>query len=232
MKKTLLILFTLIMVLSMALTITATCYAEDEELPIAQENVEQDVVEQEVVEQTADNNANIWFGELWAKIKDKVFSICAGISLGTIVSAIFVVAIKRLTNKGFDKIEKATNSQTIAELTTEKMLDKWSNVALDVNIKPLMESQYKELNEQINAEFKLDLQKQDAKQLAILSCIEKLGGYFDCSLAVSDEAKAEFKACVEDAKELFKSETKVTAKVEVVAEAPKKETKAQIAENY
>lgn len=226
MKKKLLILFTLVMVLTMALTITSICFAEGE--------VEATEPTSEVVEQTADNNASVWFSELWSKCKEWVIGACSGISLSVIVSAIFTAIIKKATSKGFDSIEKATNSETIAEKTTEKMLDKWSNVALEVDIKPLMESQYKQMNEQINAEFKLDLQKQDKKTLALLESIEKLGAYFDCSLAVSDEAKQDFKNTIAEAKELFKGDTKVSAKVEVVAEAPKetkKETK-QIAENY
>ena len=79
------------------------------------------------------------------------------------------------------------------------------------------------MNEQINAEFKVDLQKQDDKTLATLEAIEKLGAYFDCSIAVSDEAKAEFKEAIEKAKALYTSDTKVMAKIEVVAEAPKTE---------
>ena len=42
----------------------------------------------------------------------------------------------------------------------------------------------------------------------------------------------DIKATIEKAKELYASDTKVQAKIEVVAEAPKTENKKKVVENY
>lgn len=240
--KKLLILFTLVFVLTIALSITSVCFAEYEnDLPVGYETGEPTSVEQPIIEETttdgeiatSDNNALVWLKETWEKVKHIVLGAVSGIGVGTIVSAIFVVVVKRATNKGFDKIEKNTNSTTIADLSSQKILDKLSNVALDVNIKPVLASQYKAMSEEINGELTINLQKQDKKNLAVINLLEKLGNYFDCSVAVSDEKKDEFKQAVQEAKDLYANcDNKVSAKVEIVAEAPKQESKKKIVENY
>lgn len=235
MKKKLLILFTLIMVLSIALSITATCFAEDyveKELEIKPLEVEEETQEV-VIEQTADNNATIWFKEIWEKGKAWVIGACSGLSISALVGAFLVVAVKRATNKGFDSIEKNTNATTIADKTSEKFLQNISNVALDVNIKPVLESQYKAMSEEINGELTINLQKQDRKNLALIKCFEAFADYFKCSTAVSDEQKEALAQTIEEAKALYSNcDNQVTAKVEVKAEPEKKETKVSIAENY
>lgn len=235
--KKLLILFTLVFVLTIALSITSVCLA-DEEMPVAQETGEPTIeATQEATTDgeiaTSDNNALTWLKETWERAKHVVLGVFAGFSVGAIVSAIFAVVVKRIVNKIFDKMEKNTNSTTIADLSSQKILDKLSNVALDVNIKPVLESQYKAMSEEINGELTINLQKQDKKNLAVINLLEKLGNYFDCSVAVSDEAKAEFKQAVQEAKDLYANcDNKVSAKVEIVAEAPKQEKKKTIPENY
>ena len=219
-----------------ALSVTSIAYAETElegEQAVEQAVEQTEMVETTpVVETTTEQEASEWFAKLWDRTKEWCISAFASVSLSTIVGAIVVVAVKKATSKGFDTIEKSTNAQTIADKTTDLLAQKLGATTMEVDIKPLMESQYKALNEQINAEFKLDLQKQDSKTLATLEAIEKLGAYFDCSIAVSDEAKAEFKEAIEKAKTLYTSDTKVMAKIEVVAEAPKTEKKKKVVENY
>lgn len=231
MKNKLLILFTLILVLSIALSITALCFADETEE--TQEETQEAVVE-EVEEQTADNNANIWFKETWDKCKNWVIGACSGVTFSAIVGAILLVAVKRATNKGFDAIEKNTNSTTIADKASEKILGNLSNVALDVNIKPVMESQYKALSEQINGELTNAIQKQDLKNLAVIECFEAFAGYFKCSTAISDEQKKALDDTIKKAKALYSNvDNKVSAKVEIKAEpTPVQKTKVEIAENY
>ena len=237
MKKKLLILFTLMLVLSMALSITSLCYADGEEVPVAEETIEEEAIveETEVAEETADNSALVWIKTTWEKIKPRVLGMFDGVTIGGIVAIIVGVIVRRGANKGFDKLEKNANSDTIADLSSKKILDNLSNVALDVNIKPVLSSQYKAMSEEINGELTINLQKQDKKNLAVINLVEKLGNYFDCSVAVSDEAKADFKQAVKEAKELYSNcDNKVSAKVEIKAEpnTEKKETKVSIAENY
>lgn len=237
--KKLLILFTLVFVLTIALSITSVCFAEYEnDLPVGYETGEPTIeATQETTTDgeiaTSDNDALVWLKETWERAKHVVLGVFAGLSVSAIVSAVFAVVAKRIANKIFDKMEKNTNSTTIADLSSQKILDKLSNVALDVNIKPVLASQYKAMSEEINGELTINLQKQDKKNLAVINLVEKLGNYFDCSVAVSDEAKAEFKQAVQEAKDLYANcDNKVSAKVEIVAEAPKQESKKKIVENY
>jgi len=231
--KKLFILFTLVFVLTMALSITSICFAESEPLPIAQEDGEI-VVEQAQEQETADNNALVWLKETWEKCKGWLIGAFSGVSLSLVVGAIMSVLIKRATNKGFDRLEKNTNSQAIADLSSEKILNKLSQTALDVNIVPVMTSQYKALSEEINAELVVEIQKQDKKNLAIIKCFEAFADYFKCSTAVSDEQKQALADTIAEAKDLYSNcDNKVTAKIEVVAEAPTpKKSEKKVVENY
>lgn len=222
--KKLILLLTMMAILIVALSCTSVALAEGE--------LEGETAIETTETETIDTETETWFNNLWNNVKEWAIAFGSGISIAGIGSAIAYAVIKSTTQKTMNKITTNYNADTIANMTSDKMLQKWSNVALDVNIKPLMESQYKALNEQINAEFKLDLQKQDQKTLATLEAIEKLGAYFDCSIAVSDEAKAEFKQAIDEAKKLYTSDTKVSATIEIVAEAPKETKKAKVVENY
>jgi hypothetical protein len=185
-------------------------------------------------EETSDNNANIWFTKIWQKIKVWAIGAFSGVTLSSIVGVIVAVVIKRGTNKGFDRLEANTNSKTIADLSSKAILEKISSVALDVNIKPVLQSQYKAMSEEINAELSINLQKQDKKNLAVIKCFEAFADYFKCSVAVSDEQKQALADTINEAKALYENcDNKATAKIEIVAEAPKetkKETK--VVENY
>lgn len=237
--KKLLILFTLLVALTMVLSFTSVCFAEEEELPIAQEEqvVEetQPIVEESANTETSDNNALIWLKETWEKTKNYALGIASGVTFGAIISAIFLVAVRRVTNKAFDKIEKKTDSKTIADLSSKAILDNLSNVALDVNIKPVLMSQYKAMSEEINGELTIAIEKQDKKNLALIKCFKAFADYFKASVAISDEQKQALADTIAEAESLYANcDNKVRAKVEIKAEpvVEKKETKVEIAENY
>ena len=122
MKKKLLILFTLMMVLTIALTITSVCFAEEEVDNVVYENetLVDNSVDTTQSEETSDNNANLWFKTTWEKVKERVLGLIDGITIGSIVCIIFSVAVKRSTNKGFDLLEKTHNSTVIADLTSSQ----------------------------------------------------------------------------------------------------------------
>ena len=238
MKKNLLILFTLILVLSIALSITATCFAEDEALPITEEAqpIEQEAVEAEIA--TADNDAGEWFSNIWQKIKVWAIGAFSGLSVGAIVSAIFVVVIKRALNKGIDKIESKTEASTISDSVSKNIEEHFAKTTIDVDIKPLMEKQYLILANNVFETLNKATLKQDEKYLAMVNVFEKLSHYFDGSIGVTDAQKQELADAVAYAKSLFVEPTKTTAKIAAVAEPIikeedvfKKETKAK-ARNY
>ena len=229
MKKTMLILFTLLLVLSIALTITATCFAEEET-----EVVVEETQTSEVVAESSDNNANLWFKETWLKVKERVLGLVDGITIGSIVAIIVGVIIKRGTNKGFDLLEKNTNSTAIADMTSNKIMEHLGNTALDVNVKTLMEHEYRKMSAEIFADMKKENDLLKKMVYANIECFEKLGNYFNYSVAISDEAKKEYQDTIAKSKALFdEPTTEIKATVEIVAEAPKetkKETK--VVENY
>lgn len=219
MKKKLLILITLMMALIIALSITAVCFAEEAD------PAEEPAIEAEEV--TADNDAWTWIKETWARLKEVI-----GVSLSALVGAVVIVVVKHITNSGLDTIKKKMDAKTIADATSENFLKNIADVELDVNIKPIVESQLHEMIETITNYFLEALKKQDKKQLAELLALKQLGAYFDCSVAVSDEAKAKFAKAIQDAEALYSNiDNKATAKVEVKSEE-KEETKVTIAENY
>lgn len=235
MKKTMLILFTLLMVLSIALTITATCFAEEEVDNVVYEN--ETLVDNSVdTTQTSDNNANIWFSKIWAKCKEWVIAIGSGISIAGIGTAIGYALVKTLTTRTANKIADGCNSQTIADKTSKALMEHLGNVALDVNIAPVLQSQYKAISEEINAELNINLNKQDKKNLAVIKCFEAFADYFSCSVAVSEEQKQALADTIAEAKALYENtDNKVSAKIEVVAEAPVDKdvfTGKKIVENY
>lgn len=235
MKKKLLILFTLVMVLSIALSITATCFAEDfveQEIEIKPIEVELDDPLAETEDVTADNDAWTWIKETWEKVKGIVLGAVSGISFSAIVAAIVCVVVKRLTNKVADKVEANTNSTTIADLTSQKVADHFSKTTIDVNIQPLMEKQYLILANQVYDTLFKSMQKQDEKYLAMVKCFEKLSHYYDGSIGVTDAQKEELAEAIAYAESLFVEPTKTTAKIAVVAEEPKQEETKVITRNY
>ena len=215
--KKLLILFTMMLILAMALTFTSMCYAEEETTEQAEPVAEQ-------IQEAQEDEAMTWIKTTWENIKPRVLGLFDGVTIGGIVAIIVGVIVRRGTNKGFDLIKKSTDAETMSDLVSEKAAKKMANTQLDVNIIPAMKSQYKALSEEINAELTLQIKKQDEKQLAILDSIDKLGSYFDCSVAVGDEAKQEFHDSIANAKKLFENDTQVKATI-VVEATPEKKTK-------
>ena len=229
MKKNLLILFTLILVLSIALSITATCFAEDEALPITEEA---QPVEQEAEIATADNDAWTWLKETWEKVKPYCMGAFSGLTIGGLVSAIFYAVVKSLTNKTLNKIDQKTNAETISSAVISDVKDHFAKTTIDVDIKPLMEKQYLILAQEVFETLYAATQKQDEKYLAMVNVFEKLSHYYDGSIGVTDAQKQELAEAIAYAESLFVEPTKTTAKIAVVAEEPKQEETKVITRNY
>ena len=215
----------------MVVALSCTTYAFAEEID-GEEVIEQ---ETEVVEteQPVEDDADAWFSTIWNRVKEWAIAFGSGISIAGIGSAIAYAVIKSTTSKTMNKITTNYNAETIADKTSAKMVEKWGNTAFEVDMKPLMEYQYRQMSAQIN----IDINKQNElfrdMMLAQLDTLETLGSYFDCSVAVSDERKEAFHNAIEKQRELFNTpKNQVQAKVEIVAEAPKTEKKSKVVENY
>ena len=216
--KKLIIVLTLLVILVCALSITSICYAEEE--------VAEDVVIEEAQEE-ADFDFWAWAKETWLRLKEVI-----GVSLSAIIGAIVIVAVKYITNKGFEKMDKSHNPKAIIQEVKDGVLDGIATSKLNVNIEKVMDYQYREMSAQVYADLKQENALLKKMVYANINCLEKLGGYFDCSVAVSDEAKQEFKDTIEQSKALFdEPSTEITATIEVVAE-PTKDTSTKVAQNY
>lgn len=215
MKKKLLVLFTLLLVLMVALSVASMCYAEETE--DAPEETTDAVVEE-------DFDFWTWAKDTWARTKEAV-----NVSFSAIVGAIVIVVIKRATNKGFDKIEEKTDANNIADKTTTKLLSNLADTKLEVDIKPLMAQEYA----QLGCELKADINKRDAKQdkmnQALIEIAKALGNFYKNSVAISDEQKDAFDKAIAEAEALCVVQPTISAKIEVKAEAEKEDT---ITENY
>lgn len=227
--KKLVVLFILILMLGACLLCTSLCFADEVE---ATEDVVVEETTQEAEIDTSSNEAITWLKNTWEKSKGFVIGAFSGLSISLIVSAVVSALIKRFINKVGDKVENNTNSETIATNVASKMLDKWSSVSLDVNIKPLMERQYLELSNRVYADLDKTIKAQDEKYLAMVKCFEELSHYYDGSVGVTDEQRKNLADAIEYAKSLNDTPTKSVATIEVAAE-PIKETKStKVAENY
>ena len=87
-----------------------------------------------------------------------------------------------------------------------------------------------EIDEKVAKQFKDEIKKVQDKYDHLISIIEKLSSYFDGSIGVSEQAKAELKQAISDAKsEPVKAESVVSDEIvietEKVAEEPKKDPK-------
>lgn len=204
MKKKLLVFIGLVFILSVMLSIASVCYADSGvETVVAATSSEQDTT---VVSM---------FSELWGKIKGWAIPLFGGLSAGTIATAIAIVIVKWITNKTLGKIDKKLESKGIADKVCDTVKTSLVDTTVNLNVVPVMTSQYKALAENINANQIALIKKQNEKEKAILEAIKKLGGLFDCSVAVTDEQRAEFRKAIEDAEKIFEViDTKVVGTVE------------------
>ncbi len=204
MKKKLLVFIGLVFILSVMLSIASVCYADSGvETIAAATSAEQDTT---VVSM---------FSELWTKCKDWLLPVLVAIPTGTIFTALLAVAVKWIANKILTKIDEKVESKGIADSVCKTVKTSLADTTVSLNIVPVMTSQYKALAENINANQVALIKKQNEKEKAILEAIKKLGGLFDCSVAVTDEQRAEFRKAIENAEEIFEViDTKVVGTVE------------------
>ena len=156
--------------------------------------------------------------QIWQTIAPYI----AGISVSGILSAIIYGCLKGAFNRTISKI----NVEKIAEQATEKGVDKVKKVTFTHNIQPLVESELEKIDEKVAKEFKAELKKVQDNYDKLVTVLEKLSAYFDGSIGVSEQAKAELKQALADAK----NEPTIAESVvveETVEETPKDTTEPQ-----
>lgn len=167
-----------------------------------------------------DDLANIWNMIAPYVTNGAVFS-----AIASILGACIARAIKKSTTA----TTTALNTKIVANELKQEMKKEIKEISFEQNIQPLVQSELKKVTEEANTYLKQQLKETQEGYNKLLLCVEKLSAYFDNSIGVSDEAKAELKQAIADAKipETPSNQFTTTVIVEEVAqEQPKKAKKS------
>ena len=129
-----------------------------------------------------------FLNEIWVWI----MSAIGGLSLSAIISSIIYGCLKGAFNKTISKI----NVESIADKATEKGVERVKKVSFTHNIQPLVESELKKINEHSVEVLKKELDDVQTKYDNVIDILDKLACYFDNSIGVADEKKAELKQAI------------------------------------
>lgn len=158
-----------------------------------------------------------------------ILSILGGVSLTTILVFVIKFGVGVQIKKFLAKI----NVEKIAEQATEKGVAKVKKISFNHNIQPLVESELVKINEKSTEVLKKELADVQKKYDNLIVIMEKLSAYFDNSIGVAEEKKADLKNAIAHAKndtitaESVVLDEFVDENVKSVAE-PEKPTKTNI----
>ena len=124
-----------------------------------------------------------------------ILSILGGVSITGIISAIIYGCLKGAFNRTISKI----NVQKIADLATEKGVEKVKKIAFQHSIQPLVESEIKKLDEKVILALKIQLEELSFKYDKIINILDKFSAYFDNSIGVSECSKENLKKALNEA---------------------------------
>lgn len=144
-----------------------------------------------------------------------VTSIVGSISLSTILS--FFIAL--INSNRIKKAIASYRAGEVAELATDKGIERIKSMTFSHDIQPLVESELEKINEHSVKVLKAELNVVKEQYAHLVGVLEALAKYFENAYGVSDETKAELKAKVEEAKEDTYKVTAVASSV-VVEEKP------------
>lgn len=125
-----------------------------------------------------------------------ILSILGGVSITTILT--FVIRIT-LTNS-FKKTIAKIDVEKIAEKATDKGVAKVKKISFTHNIQPIVESELVKINEKSTEVLRKELADVQKKYDNLIVIMEKLSAYFDNSIGVAEEKKADLKQAIADAK--------------------------------
>ena len=136
------------------------------------------------------------------------------------IASILGACISRAIKKSKNETTAALNTKVVANEVKQEIKDDIKNISFEQNIQPLVKSELKKVTEEANEYVKQQLKETQEGYNKLLNCLEKLSAYFDNSIGVSDEAKAELKQAIEEAKVPAEPTNTFETKV-VVEEQPK-----------
>ena len=159
-----------------------------------------------------------------------------GVSLLTIICTILWFCLK----SAFNKTIREMNIKKIYEEANEKGfnagIERVKEITFKHSIEPLVISNLEKANEYSVAVLKEELGKTQAKYDKLVAIMEKLSNYFDNSIGVPEEKKAELKEAIANAKSSEICEQVIESEQVVVEEqksekqpekSPKKDIKVE-----
>lgn len=162
--------------------------------------------------------------EIWNTIAPYV----AGGTLGSTILVSVVLILRAAICKKIDGVKESVNNKVIANDVSKDLLEKIKNISFEQDIQPIVQSELKKVTEEANTYLKQQLKETQEGYNKLVNCVEKLAMYFDNSIGVSDEAKAELKSAIELARTKEEPSNQFTTTViveEVAQEQPKKAKK-------
>lgn len=148
----------------------------------------------------------------------------AGGTLGGTILITCLLILRSAILRRIDKSDQKFNQKEVTTDVTSGVLagvkEEIKSISFEQNIQPLVQSELKKVTEQANEYLKQQLKETQEGYDKLLNCLEKLSAYFDNSIGVSDEAKAELKQAIEEAKVPVEPANTFETKV-VVEEQPK-----------
>lgn len=149
-----------------------------------------------------------------------------GVSLLTIICTVLWFCLK----SAFNKTIREMNIKKIYEDANEKGfnagVDRVKEVTFKHSIEPLVISNLEKSNEYSVAIVKEELGKTQAKYDKLVTVMEKLANYFDNSIGVAEEKKAELKEAIANAKSSEICEQVIESE-QVIIEEQKSEKQAE-----
>lgn len=155
--------------------------------------------------------ANIW---------NMIAPYVAGGTLGGTILISVILVLRSALCKKIDGVKEHFNSKEISQDVSNNIKEEIKNITFEQDIQPLVKSELKKVTEEANEYVKQQLKETQEGYNKLLNCLEKLSAYFDNSIGVSDEAKAELKQAIEEAKVPAEPANTFETKV-VVEEQPK-----------
>lgn len=137
------------------------------------------------------------------------------------IASILGACISRAIKKSKNETTAALNTKVVANEVKKEIKDDIKNITFEQDIQPLVKSELKKVTEEANEYVKQQLKETQEGYNKLLNCLEKLSAYFDNSIGVSDEAKAELKQAIEEAKVPAEPANTFETKVVVEEEQPK-----------
>lgn len=126
-----------------------------------------------------------------------IISILGGLSISSIISAVIYGCLKGAFNKTISKI----NVEKIADLATDKGVERVKKVSFTHNIQPIVESELKKINEYSIEVFNKKMETISKQYEMIVQILIKFSAYFDNSIGVPDSAKEDLKKVLLEALE-------------------------------